>query len=316
MSINRAPQQSTNRVMMISPKSFGFNEQTALSNPHQQRLDGELNPTAVGEIDHAANVLKAAGVHVALVDDTEDPKTPDAVFPNNWFSTHEDGTVVLYPMATPNRRAERSEELIHGIAEITGLEIAKIIDLSYLEEEGEILEGTGSLVLDRVNRIAYAALSPRTTPRALQIWSEQMGYRVISFDTVDKDGAPVYHANVLMSVGTDTAHICLDAIVDQAKRNEVLGSLEETGHKVTIITAAQMAEYAGNALELLDGNGERILAMSKRAHTSLTPDQISSMTSTGVRIVTASIPTVETVGGGSLRCTVGELFLPQKTTSA
>lgn len=299
--------QTTSTVFIVKPVRFGYNPQTAESNAFQKRTGygRDVQEGALREFLAYAALLRANGVNIALAEDTEDPRTPDSIFPNNWFSTHEDGTLVLYPMAMPNRRAERKENFLNIIKK--HFEVKRTVDLTHYEEEGLFLEGTGSLILDRENKIAYACLSPRTSQEVLDDFCSQMGYRAISFRATDQKGIDIYHTNVMMSVGTTYAIVCLDAIEDEAERDAVLNSLEKTGKKVMEITHEQMNSFAGNMLELRSNEGKKLLIMSASARKSLTSEQNRELSKT-YRLLSPQLETIETNGGGSARCMLAEIF--------
>ena len=257
------------------------------------------------------DALESAGVQVVQVDDTEEPHTPDAIFPNNWVSFHADGTVVLYPMEAPNRRTERRPDIIDLLADEYGFQVTRVLDLSAHEDAGHYLEGTGSLVLDRVNRIAYACLSTRTHLDALGDFAQKMDYEVVAFDAVDRDGAAIYHTNVLMNVGEELAVICAEAIPREDQRDAVIASLEATGHDVVTISFDQMDAFAGNMLELRSSGGERIIAMSEQARGSLDSEQLAAI-GKKARVVSAPIDHIESSAGGSVRCMLAEIHLPKQ----
>ena len=249
-----------------------------------------------------------------VADDTSEPVKPDACFPNNWVSFHADGSVVLYPMMAPSRRAERREAPVEQLRR-AGFQVARTIDLSPLEARGEYLEGTGSLVLDRSHRIAYACRSPRTTAAALADFAAALGYRVVAFDALGPDGRPAYHTNVLMAVGERFAILCAAAIPDAARRAAVLRALEETGHEIIEIDIAEMNRFAGNLLALRSRDGAALIAGSDAAWGALAPDRRRRLERHGA-IVSAPIPTIERLGGGSVRCMIAEVFLPRGMAGA
>ena len=298
---------------MIRPVRFASNPLTAESNrfqgrnastPEQQQIDADA------EFSELAAALEASGITVVQVDDTPDPHTPDAIFPNNWVSFHADGTVVLYPMEAPNRRTERRPEIIESLASQYGFQVREIVDFSHHEQQGHFLEGTGSLVLDRVNRIAYACLSSRTHLDALGEFAQRMDYEVVAFDAVDRDGAPIYHTNVLMNVGEELAVVCDEAIPRDDQREAVMQSLKGTGHKVLTLTFDQMDSFAGNMLELRSSSGQRVIAMSEQARDSLTESQLETI-SDYAQIVSTPIENIESSAGGSVRCMLAEIHLPK-----
>jgi len=303
---------------MIRPVRFQSNPLTAASNrfqgrnessPAQQQIDAEA------EFDGLAAALEAGGITVVQVDDTTEPHTPDAIFPNNWVSFHADGTVVLYPMEATNRRTERRQDIIDTLASQFGFQIREIVDFSHHEQDGHFLEGTGSLVLDRVNRIAYACLSSRTHLDVLGEFAQRLDYEVVAFDAADRHGAPIYHTNVLMNVGEELAVICEEAIPRDDQREAVIHSLEGSGHKVLTLTFDQMDAFAGNMLELRSSSGQRLIAMSEQARESLSESQLETI-SAYAQIISAPIENIESSAGGSVRCMLAEIHLPTSISSA
>ena len=304
--------QLASTVLMIRPVRFHSNPLTAASNRFQGKTGlsaGEQQRAAAAEFEGLANTLREAGINVIAVDDTEEPPTPDAIFPNNWISLHADGTVVLYPMEAENRRTERRQDIVDSLAAEHGFHVRRIIDLSAHEQRGHYLEGTGSLVLDRVNRIAYACLSTRTHLDALGDFAQQLDYDVVAFDAVDRDGAAIYHTNVLMNVGEEVAVVCLAAIRRDEQRAAVVKSLAGSGHKVVDLSYDQLDAFAGNMLELRSKDGNRVLAMSQQARESLLPEQLEIIESSSI-IVSAPIDLIEASAGGSVRCMLAEVHLP------
>jgi hypothetical protein len=305
-------QQCAADVLMIRPATFCANLQTAESNRFQNisAQYSSAQAAAVAEFELLADALRSAGVRVHVFDDTFEPVTPDALFPNNWVSFHADGSVVLYPMLAPNRRLERRLDILESLSRECHFHTRSVIDLTHREAEAEYLEGTGSMVLDRVNRIAYACLSPRTHLDALAEFAQLLNYRVVAFDAVDRNGVPIYHTNVLMSVGSSFAVVCTDAIrVDQ--RGAVIESLVATGHKLIDLSFDQMNQFAGNILELSTADGRHLVALSQRAAIALLPEQRAQLETLSGPLLTASIPTIETLGGGSVRCMLAEIHLPR-----
>jgi hypothetical protein len=305
--------QLASAVLMIRPARFESNPLTAESNRFQ--VSQEASPeqqqrSAVAEFEALGRVLEENGVTVIRIDDTAEPHTPDSIFPNNWVSFHADGTVVLYPMEAANRRTERRQDIIDSLSRDHGFQVSEIIDFSSHENEGHYLEGTGSMVLDRVNRVAYACLSSRTHLDVLGEFAQRMDYDITAFDAVDKDGAAIYHTNVLMNVGESLAVICADTITRPDQREAVLQRLAETGHEIVMLTHEQLEAFAGNMLELRTATGERLIAMSTRARESLTTGQIDTIEKYGT-IVNADIHTIEDSAGGSVRCMLAEIHLPQ-----
>jgi hypothetical protein len=298
---------------MIRPANFASNPETLASNRFQSsaaRMNAaEIQRAARTELDGLATALSNAGVSVHVFDDTPEPVKPDAVFPNNWFSTHADGVVVLYPMLAPNRRLERRLDIVAALHSRNGFHVHDTIDLTHRELDAKYLEGTGSLVLDRIHRIAYACLSPRTDLDVLGEFGQRLDYEIAAFDAADANGAPIYHTNVLMSVGTKWAAVCTQAI-EQGRRAATVALLESTGHDIIELTLEQMHSFAGNMLELRTRDGGLVIAMSKTALDSLAQEQRTKLESHAT-IVSAPIPTIERLGGGSVRCMIAEVHLPR-----
>lgn len=294
--------QTTNHILMVRPARFAFNEETAVNNAFQQHGEGDIAQQATDEFDAFVALLRANGIFVDVLQDTALPFTPDSIFPNNSFSTH-GSTLVLYPMFAHNRRLERQKLM----SRLGAMGFSEVIDLTAHEAEGRFLEGTGSLVLDREHRMAYACLSPRTNEDVLREWASRLGYCYLTFHSEDEQGMPVYHTNVVMNVGTRHAVVCLESVSDTAQRTRLRASLEAGGKHVVPITREQMHHFAGNMLELTNADGEQLLVMSATARASLTVDQIREL-ERSVRIVSPDIHTIERAGGGSARCMMAELF--------
>lgn len=305
-------QQTTSTVMMVSPDDFGFNTETAGSNLFQNRAadSGSVQKQALQEFDAMVARLRAAGIRVIRLPSRMDARTPDAVFPNNWFSLHKLSTgervLVGYPMLAPNRRAERRLEHLGNRLAADGLAVSQVIDLSSFEQQQKFLEGTGSMVLDRAHRITYAALSPRTEPSVLQEFAQKLQYRPVSFHSYDCGGVPVYHTNVMMSVGKRFAVICAESIRDTSERDAVLGELRRTGKHIITITLEQMGMMCGNILELRSPKGP-LIVMSQTAYDHFTLQQKKELQRFGT-LLPMQIPTIEAIGGGSARCMLGEVF--------
>ena len=304
--------QTAGAVLMVRPVAFHSNPLTAESNRFQGRSalsEHEQQQVAAQEFAGLAAALQAAGVEVVAVDDTADPATPDAIFPNNWVTFHADGTVVLYPMEAENRRTERRQDVIDLLAASHGFQVRRIIDLSQHETRGHYLEGTGSLVLDRVNRVAYACLSSRTHLEVLGDFAQQLDYEILAFAAVDRDGVPIYHTNVLMSVGTTLAVLCPAAIGQEQQRRAVIESLQRSGHTLLSLSFDQLERFAGNMLELRGANGP-VLAMSEQARQSLSAEQVKTIEA-HASIVAVPIEQIEASAGGSVRCMLAEIHLPR-----
>ena len=308
--------QTTNSILMIRPVAFRMNEQTAVNNYYQKVLEGLLpatvNAKAQQEFDTFVEKLRAVGVDVTVVDDTLNPDTPDSIFPNNWISFHENGDVALYPMFAENRREERREEILDTLEE-KGFVIDNIVDYTSAEEDGFFLEGTGSLLLDRVNSKAYCALSPRADEELFIEFCEDFDYAPVifeAFQTVDGERKLIYHTNVMMCLGETFAVICSDCIDDKKERKMVLDNLKENNKEVILITEEQVNNFAGNMLEVRGANDKRYLVMSAAAHQSLTAKQIEQLEK-HAEILSSSLDTIEACGGGSARCMMAEIFLPR-----
>ncbi|WP_395074407.1 citrulline utilization hydrolase CtlX [Flavobacterium sp.] len=309
--------QTTNSILMIRPVAFRMNEQTAVNNYYQKVLDGlsaeTVNAKAQEEFDTFVNKLRMVGIDVTVVDDTLDPDTPDSIFPNNWISFHDNGDVALYPMFAENRRLERREEIL-DILEDKGFVVNDIMDYSSAEEDGFFLEGTGSIVLDRENDKAYCALSPRADEELFIEFCEDFEYTPVifeAFQTVNGERKLIYHTNVMMCIGDTFAVICADCIDDKKERKLVLDSLKGDGKEIILITEDQMNNFAGNMLELQGADDRRYLIMSGSAHKSLTKKQIAQLEE-HITILSSSLDTIEACGGGSARCMMAEIFLPQE----
>ena len=307
--------QLTNHILMIRPAQFRMNEQTAVNNYFQ--ASAGLSPEAVvkksqEEFDAYVSVLREKGVQVTVVQDTEDPDTPDALFPNNWVSFHQDATVALYPMFAENRRLERREAVLE-ILEEDGFIIDQVMDYTAAEDSGIFLEGTGSLILDRVHKKAYCALSSRADEELFIEFCEDFEYTPVIFtanQTVDGSRLPIYHTNVMMCLAETFAVICMDSIDDKKERKAVLNHLREDSKEIIAISEAQMHRFAGNMLQVLGSNQTPYLVMSSTAYKSLTPDQLSKIEQ-HCEIIHADLSTIETCGGGSARCMMAEVFLPR-----
>ncbi|KRP27399.1 citrulline utilization hydrolase CtlX [Polaribacter sp.] len=308
-------QQTTNTILMIRPINFRMNEQTSVNNYYQEELDlknAEINRKAQQEFDAYVAKLQQFGIQVIVVLDTDEFDTPDSLFPNNWISFHEDGTVALYPMFAKNRRLERREDILE-ILEENGFLIENVVDYSSAEKEEIFLEGTGSLLLDRVNRKAYCALSPRADEDLFIEFCEDFEYTPILFNanqTVDKKRKAIYHTNVMMCLAETFAVICLSSIDDKQERKNVLRHLKEDKKQIIEITEEQVNHFAGNMLQVKGANDKRFLVMSQSAFDCLTQTQIQQITK-HCKIISSSLETIETCGGGSARCMMAEIFLPK-----
>ena len=304
--------QSGNRVVMVRPAAFGYNPETAADNAFMSAPDPTrprpASEVALEEFDGLVAVLRAAGVEVLVVEDVRLPPKPDAVFLNNWFSTDISGTLVLYPMYAPTRRIEREGNVQSELD--AGFRIERLVELQSFESSGVFLEGTGSIVPDRPNRIAYVCRSGRSDETLARQWAADFDHELVIFDAVDPDGLPIYHTNVVMAIGTDTAIFC-PAVCPQEDAARVIGSLESHGKRVVQISWEQLSDFAGNAIEVVDGAGRARWVMSTRAYGALTPAQ-REILEAEAPILHAPIPTIERLGGGSARCMIAQNFLPIK----
>jgi len=308
--------QCAEAVLLVRPASFGYNLQTAATNSFQQQpagAAGEAAAAARKELDGLAGALVGEGLRVCVAEDTAEPPKPDAVFPNNWVSFHEDGTVVLYPMQADNRRHERRGDVVDEAAARLGFKISRLLNLTSHEKNGRYLEGTGSLVLDHIQRIAYACISPRTHAAVVQEWARELGYEPIIFNAFDRAGAPIYHTNVLMCVGEKVAIVGTEAIV-AADRGPIVERLRASGREVVELGYGEMERFAGNMLELGtwdEALGDyRVLVMSETARHALSAEAFARLSACTDEVLAVPIPTIERLGGGSVRCMLAEVFLP------
>lgn len=306
--------QTTSHILMVRPANFGFNAETAENNFYQQKDDRnstEINSLARQEFDAFVGLLEEKEIDVLVVEDTDLPKKTDAVFPNNWFSTHQDGRLVLYPMFSPTRRLERRKDIIEILIK-KGFRISEIVDLTFFEQDNQFLEGTGSLILDRINGVAYACRSQRTHQIPLGYFGKLMGFEIVDFDAtqvINGTVSPIYHTNVMMHIGTEISVVCLDSIPLASEKLKVQQFLEKTGKKMIPITAKQKFQFAGNMLEIRNSKGEKFTVMSDSAFQSLGDVQINTIRRYS-EIIIPKIPTIEKIGGGSVRCMMAEIFLP------
>lgn len=306
--------QLARAVFMVRPVAFAGNPDTASSNAFQAPTSvpvAETTRQAAAEFDAFVGALVRAGLEVHIGSDSPEPPKPDACFPNNWVSFHDDGTIVLYPLMARSRRFERRIELLRELVDSGQRRVTRIIDLSGWERHGGYLEGTGSLVLDRRHRVAYACSSARTSPGPLHDFAQLLAYEPFLFDAFDAGGQPIYHTNVMMSIASDFAVVCVDALPSTRQREALRARLEATGHEVLAIDQPQIREFAGNMLALEAAGGTNVLVMSRRARASLKPRQLQFLEQR-TQLVCCDIPTIEHVGGGSVRCLLAENFLPRR----
>ena len=308
-------QQTTNTILMVRPINFRMNEQTAVNNYYQENValqNSEINKKAQKEFDSYVDLLTSFGIHIVVVSDTLESDTPDSIFPNNWISFHADGTVAIYPMFAENRRLERREDIL-DVLEKQGFIINTVIDYTSAEEDNIFLEGTGSMILDRANKKAYCSLSPRADEELFIEFCEDFEYTPIIFtanQTVNGKREAIYHTNVMMCVAETFAVVCLSSIDDKKERKNLLKYLKEDKKQVIDITEEQVTHFAGNMLQVSGKNNERFLVMSQAANDCLTDAQ-RKMINNHCKIISSSLATIETCGGGSARCMMAEVFLPK-----
>jgi hypothetical protein len=301
--------QAGRSVLLVRPASFGFNPETAASNAFANAAGENAAVAVLREFDAVAQRLIGAGVEVLVLQDAPDPPKPDAIFPNNWVSFHADGTMVLYPMESPTRRREREPERLATLLRESGFDIRRTVDLSHHERHGRFLEGTGSLVLDRPGRRAFANLSPRTDPHVIADFDDRMDYATLLFDARDRSGRPIYHTNVLLSLGARFAVICAEAVAEEY-RAVLIDEIEAAGRTVIEVDFEQLRSFACNVIELESNRGDPVIAISAAARGSLRPDQLKRLESFG-ELLDVPIPTIESVGGGSIRCMIADIHLPR-----
>jgi hypothetical protein len=309
MTQTPAHAQSTDSLLMIRPGRFYPNPETAADNAFQCNADRDsavLTLMARKEFDPAVQALRAAGVNVHVFEDTAEPEKPDAVFPNNWISTHHDGRIALFPMYSKLRRRERRQDIVEELRK--HYRVTEVIDYSALEDEGCCLEGTGSLVFDHVNKIAYVSLSNRSNPKVIQRFADDFSYEPVIFTSIGPNGQSIYHTNVMMCIGTAFALVGLEMIPNKAERQQVRAHLEKTGKEIVELSADQIANFAGNAIELHNKGEEKLLVLSSRAARALNEEQRERLTRYA-RLVPLELPTIE-LGGGSARCMLATIHLP------
>ena len=304
--------QTTDTVLMIEPVAFGFNEQTAVNNYFQVQQEGNVQDKALKEFNDFVEKLRAKDINVITIKDTLEPKTPDSIFPNNWVSFHADGKVVLYPMFAENRRLERRDDIINQIKE--QFEVTEVIDYSGAEKDNFFLEGTGSMIFDHDNKLAYGSVSLRLDEGLFRKFCSDFGFQPVvfhSYQTAGEERLPIYHTNVMMCVADQFVVICLDCIDDESERNNVIETIKNSGKELIEISEDQMQNFAGNMLQVQNKSGEKFLVMSQSAYKSLNRDQVSAIEKY-CEIIYSDLEVIETNGGGSARCMLAEVFLPKK----
>ena len=304
--------QTTDTVLMIEPVAFGFNEQTAVNNYFQVQQEGNVQDKALKEFNDFVEKLRAKDINVITIKDTLEPKTPDSIFPNNWVSFHADGKVVLYPMFAENRRLERRDDIINQIKE--QFEVTEVIDYSGAEKDNLFLEGTGSMIFDHDNKLAYGSVSLRLDEGLFRKFCSDFGFQPVvfhSYQTAGEERLPIYHTNVMMCVADQFVVICLDCIDDESERNNVIETIKNSGKELIEISEDQMQNFAGNMLQVQNKSGEEFLVMSQSAYKSLNRDQVSAIEKY-CEIIYSDLEVIETNGGGSARCMLAEIFLPKK----
>lgn len=304
--------QSTNSIFLVKPANFGYNFETAISNAFQNEMNLEkeiLKAHVLFEFEAMRKLLVEKGINVKLIDDTISPIKPDAIFPNNWISMHANGQVILYPMLAENRRLERRQEIIDVLKQ--EFQINEVSDFSISEKENLFLEGTGSIIFDHVNRNAYACISPRTDKDLFIKLCEKINYSPIYFHSFDQNGKEIYHSNVMMNIGKHYVVICLESITNLEEKQMVIDSFNKTKHQIIDISQEQLKSFCGNMLELKRPNEKNLLVMSNTAFEALKTDQ-KEILSQFCELTPIKIDTIETIGGGSVRCMITEIFLPKK----
>lgn len=310
--LNTLGKQATNQLLMVRPAHFGFNPETSGSNPFQSPVplpENTVEQLAVEEFDAMVEILRRNKVNVLVFEDSQEPKKTDAVFPNNWISLHPNGNIYLYPMFSETRRLERDADLIQLVSE--KFKVNKVVDLSRYENQSKFLEGTGSIVFDHLNKVAYACSSVRTNNELFLSHMKELDYEPVFFHARDAQSVPIYHTNVMMFVGSEISAICLESIPDENERSMVENKLISTGHEVINLALDQMTSFAGNMLEVINNPGEKLLVLSQSAHKSLDSDQVELL-ERYYKLVSIPVKTIEEAGGGSVRCMIAEIFLPEK----
>lgn len=304
--------QITDTILMIRPANFGYNAETGQTNTFQSELKNivheEIILNARNEFDAMVEELRMKGIQVVVIEDTDNPIRPDAVFPNNWISFHQDGTVITYPMQSKNRRIERREDIIDEISK--KFKVSRRYSLEIFEEKEQYLEGTGSMIFDHEHKIIYACLSPRTDVQLLEQLGNLIQYTPVYFHSYNEDKVPIYHTNVMMALGIDFVVVCLES-VPEGERDRLIDSFNSTKKSIVEISLQQMNQFAGNMLQVSSSSGKTYLVLSQSAYASLTPEQIAKLSSY-TNLLPISIPTIETIGGGSVRCMMAEVFLQKK----
>ena len=305
--------QTTDTVLMIEPAAFGFNAETAQNNYFQVNSENaETQNRALQEFNNFVEKLRSKGINVITVKDTLEPHTPDSIFPNNWISMHQDGTVVLYPMCAVNRRWERRNDILEILKR--NFSVKEIIDFSAPENDGKFLEGTGSMIFDHDNKLAYGSVSLRLDEQLFREFCEKFGFEPVvfhSYQTANNERLPIYHTNVMMCVADQFVVICLDCIDDETERVKVVNAIVNSGKEIIEISESQMQQFAGNMLQVQNSDGKKFLVMSQSAYQSLTQEQISNIEKYS-EIIYSDLEIIETNGGGSARCMLAEVFLEKK----
>ncbi|MCU0438314.1 MAG: arginine deiminase-related protein [Raineya sp.] len=303
--------QTTSHLLMIRPASFGFNPETAQTNVFQKKASDfseEIHKKALAEFDYMVELLKKEDLNVMVIDDTLEPYKPDAIFPNNWITTHQEGVIVLYPMQAPNRRVERRIDIVEILQK--QYKVHNVVNLSHYEAKGKFLEGTGSMIFEHTHKIAYASLSSRTNTEVLDRFCNSMRFQPVTFQALDEYDKPIYHTNVLMSVGDKFVIICMDAIKEPSDQEDLIASFRKTQKEIFKISYEQMKNFVANCLEVTNNKGERILILSERAYQHLEESQRKRLENY-VKLLPCPLETIETYGGGSARCMIAEIFLPK-----
>tara|TARA_B100000745_G_scaffold153820_1_gene100749 strand:+ start:1492 stop:2424 length:933 start_codon:yes stop_codon:yes gene_type:complete len=304
--------QVTSQLLMVRPANFSSNTETLETNKFQSGLNindsqESIQSLAIEEFDNMVNLLRDHQITIFDLDDIKELNNTDALFPNNWVTFHQDNTAVIYPMMAKSRRKEKRNDILKYLEEFESFRIEKVVDLSYLEKDGCFLEGTGSMVLDRINKIVFACKSSRTSINALEVFCKKLNYSSVVFEAVNDD-LPIYHTNVMMSLGQETAFICSESIKDQKDIKHIHKLFGISKRKIIELSIAQMIQFAGNVLEVENTKGQSHLIMSEKAYQSLEAPQIQSISKSS-KIISIPLDTIEKYGGGSARCMIAEIFL-------
>lgn len=306
--------QIASSILMVRPAGFGYNAETAASNAFQRNdkniSSSDISKKAIEEFDDAIKLLKEKNIDITVIQDTKEPSRPDAVFPNNWFCTLPDGTLAVFPMFAANRRIEKRDDMLHTIC--NDFAVKDVEDWSEYEADNFFLEGTGSMIFDHENKMVYACISERTHRHLFEKFAVKHGYTPVAFVAKDANGVPVYHTNVMMHIGDTYAVVCLDSIANKTERIFISETLEQTEHEVIPVSQEQVKHFAGNMIQVKNIKGEKFTVLSRSAFNCLTAEQ-KNILSVHTNLLPVNIDTIETIGGGSARCMIAEIFPERKS---